>query len=61
MSREFREGLKNNVGKTFNRNVMSSFDDDVDKMKNGCYNEKNEENIIRHKSQNGIIIWENQI
>lgn len=35
MSKEFREGLKNNIGKSFNRNVHSNGKNETDKLEEG--------------------------
>ncbi|XKL61426.1 hypothetical protein PGB90_008483 [Kerria lacca] len=45
MSKEFREGLKNNMGKTFNRNILSKYVDEAD---------KNGEILHSQKKENGL-------
>lgn len=56
MSREFREGLKNNVGKTFNRNVLTTND-----ANDKCEEELNEngDSDVKNKLNNTISFWEN--
>ncbi|XP_065215527.1 uncharacterized protein LOC135842102 isoform X2 [Planococcus citri] len=54
MSKEFREGLKKSAGKTYNRNVHSTNDDELDKSEDLPQN-----GHLQNKLDTTISFWEN--
>lgn len=54
MSKEFRDGLKKSVGKTYNRNVHSTNEDEIDKSE-----ETPQNGHSPNKLDTTISFWEN--
>ena len=54
MSKEFRDGLKKSVGKTYNRNVHSTNNDENDKS-----DEIPQNGHLQSKLDTTISFWEN--